>query len=119
LKAILCCSKHQWTIALRISMLVDGAIFSTMQWQLEMAWQSVTDCSVCVRWQIALIPAGTVLLAALSKNATTVFIATHCHWNRTSTPNRRSWHSSRGTIAELAVSRYQYLMLSARVSLYT
>jgi len=39
---------------------------------------SMTDCSVCVQWQIDLIPANMVLLAALSKNATAVFIAKHC-----------------------------------------
>jgi hypothetical protein len=57
-------------------MLVDGAMSSTMQWQLEMARQSVTDglvanCSnTCER--------GTVLLDTFSKNTTAVFIATHC-----------------------------------------
>jgi hypothetical protein len=74
-KAVLCCSKHQQTTILCISMLVDGAMLSTMQGQLEI---ECDNCSVCVRWQIDLIPASMVLLAAHSKNATAVFIAKHC-----------------------------------------
>ena len=47
----------------------------------------MADCSVCVQWQIDLIPASMVLFAALLKNTTAVFIAKHCrvrhsinHW---------------------------------------